>query len=175
MGKWVRKPRQCEHCGNDFWALSAKRFCSDPCVLQGSVKVEGECWVWQGPLVHGYGQVRIGSAPQTRMRAHRAAYLTFIGPIGDGMCVCHRCDNKPCINPAHLFLGTTQENTADKVAKGRQPHSDGHARAKLSAEAVREIRAMPRQYGLGVKLAQKYGVSPTAIMLARQGKNWKHI
>lgn len=173
MSKWVRKPRKCGHCEAHFFAVANKRFCSDRCVLLGHVRKNGDCWEWSGPRVYGYGQAMLGQQPQRKMRAHRAAYIEFVGPIAEGLCVCHRCDNRCCINPEHLFLGTTQENTADKVRKGRQNHSENHARSKLTPEAVREIRAAPPRSG--GRLARKYGVSPTAIMYVRRGTNWKHL
>src|SRR4051794_23315069 len=81
-----------------------------------------ECWLWTaGKDQDGYGKLAIGHGgrQQTHTRAHRFAYETFVGPIPDGYVVCHRCDNPPCCNPAHLFVGTPDENNDDKLAKGR--------------------------------------------------------
>ncbi len=77
-----------------------------------------DCWEWlAGRNRRGYGKFKMRR--KTRP-AHRVAYEMHIGPIPDGILVCHRCDNPGCVNPAHLFLGTAQDNMSDKVAKNRQ-------------------------------------------------------
>jgi hypothetical protein len=98
------------------------------------------------------------------------------GPIPEGMFVCHRCDVPLCVSVEHLFLGTTQENTADRDAKGRQAKGDAvrmnNKQTKLTSEQVQQIRATKkRKHGV----AAQFGVSKAQIGRIRRGECWKDI
>jgi hypothetical protein len=133
------------------------------------------CWNWTASKdLHGYGHLNAGGKIR---RAHRASYEVHRGPIQPGMQVCHRCDNRLCINPAHLFQGTWRDNMLDKLAKGRQSRNkmlgETNPHSKLSADSIRAIRS-----AVGVKqkdLAEKYGVARAHISLIRSGRRWGHI
>lgn len=82
------------------------------------LKGPDDCWEWQASkLPDGYGSFGVRS--RVVDKAHRVSWVLKNGPIPDGMSVCHRCDNPPCVNPDHLFLGTQQDNMKDMVSKGR--------------------------------------------------------
>jgi hypothetical protein len=138
-----------------------------------------ECWMWTAARFAGglgYGQFRAG---KRKVRAHRAAYELTHGPIPDGICVCHACDNPACVNPSHLFLGTSAENTADRTRKGRSARigrslpRESNPAAKLTMAKVREIR---EAYQRGIRrsvLSERYGVSKSQIRHIVTGRSWR--
>lgn len=127
------------------------------------------CLIWAGSKTgKGYGRIWWDGRLHA---AHRMAYVTHIGPIGDAH-VLHRCDNPSCVNHEHLFLGSNLDNVRDKIAKGRLPMGEARSNAKLTNEAVTAIRRSP----LGKKaLAKIYGVCPTVILEVRRGIRWPHV
>jgi hypothetical protein len=141
-------------------------------LLAKQVHVDSGCWEWVGTLNDsGYGVMR---NHYKYVGAHRLSYQQFVGPIPDGMHVLHKCDNRKCINPEHLFVGTNAENVADKVAKGRQRrhHGEKNPHARLTAQDVVAIRASGERQK---DLAAKYGVTRTCIYDIRVGKSWGHL
>lgn len=129
-----------------------------------------ECWEWpHSRTPRGYGRQVVGDKVQY---AHRLSFRAFNGPIPDGENVCHRCDNPPCWNPAHLFAGTTTVNIRDRDEKGRVCRGERHHAAKLTEEDVRAIRASSLP---GPELARQYGVKFSAIYKILDGRSWKHV
>lgn len=131
------------------------------------------CWIWtRGTLSQsGYGRVSNGSGHY--MMAHRRSWELHKGPIPEGMFVCHRCDNRVCVNPEHLFLGTTADNMADMAGKGRAASGERHHKAKLTRADATAIRAMPGKYR---DIAAMYGVTFGLIGLIghiKRGEIWK--
>lgn len=142
-------------------------------------KTDGGCWEWSGwRLPSGYGTLRIRAAKRTVL-AHRLAYETWVGPIPDGLQVLHRCDNPPCINPAHLFLGTQRDNLLDSVSKGRYGvHSrprTAYRGWKLTESQARE--AIQRRQGgeRADSVARDLGVSPGYVRMLAGSRRSPHL
>jgi hypothetical protein len=133
-----------------------------------------ECWPWQGTKDRdGYGV--IGDERRRQLRAHRIAYERAFGPVQAGHYVLHRCDNRSCCNPNHLFAGTNSDNIADMVAKGRQARGPDNGNAKLTDDVVRRIKAALRANGVGKHIAAQYGVSEGIVSRIKVGHTWSHI
>jgi hypothetical protein len=138
-------------------------------------KIEPEpmtgCWLWTGSCkkTSGYGDVRIG---YKNVLAHRMSYAIHRGEIPDGQCVLHKCDNRSCVNPGHLFLGTYKDNAEDRERKGRgnQLSGEAHPRAKLTLLDVAEIRASSAP---SRALGRKFGVDKAIIQRIRKGEIWR--
>lgn len=126
-------------------------------------KTDG-CWEWRGGIgKNGYGcKVRVGPrSEEVAHRPHRLSWELHNGPIPPGLFVCHRCDNRACVNPDHLFLGTAADNNRDRAAKGRG--------AKVPIETARAIRSDTISNRAA---AQKYGVSTGYVSYVRSGRVW---
>jgi hypothetical protein len=128
------------------------------------------CWEWAGGLRNHYGLFR---HPLTRY-AHRASWVISFGEIPEGLDVCHHCDNPSCVNPAHLFLGTHQENVTDCVRKGRRAptHGEFAGRHILTFEQVSSIRDRVARGEVQRHLAREYSVSVSTVSAIIKGRLW---
>lgn len=133
------------------------------------------CWIFTGRCnMHGYGTISFENKP---VLAHRMAYILCIDDIPSEMNVLHTCDNPPCVNPDHLFLGTQQINVADMVSKGRNfiPSLDNNPNAKLSLKEVKEIKELLYTSVKQIDIAVKYRVSKQTISEIARGNLWKDM
>lgn len=127
------------------------------------------CWIWTAAIGNkGYGHFWSVVRPEP---AHRVSYRLHNGEIADGLLVLHRCDNRLCVNPDHLFLGTNQDNMTDMVKKDRQAKGSSLGAAKLDESQIASIRADSRSQR---KIAAEYGVSHTAIGEIKNNRLWRH-
>ncbi len=137
------------------------------------VDKRGSCWLWIGPMNHkGYGAFAARLGGQKYWRSHRFSWALHNGQNPGNDMVIHSCDNRWCVNPDHLTVGTALQNEHDKIQKGRNTRGEVVNGAKLTPDIVRLIRRGGRSDGAWAK---KYGVHPTTIRNARIGKKWAHI
>lgn len=134
------------------------------------VQKTNSCWLWLGTtLSNGYGQFTVY---RKATGAHRMAWMLTHGEIPEGLCVCHHCDVRNCVNPQHLFLGTHQENMADRNTKGRQRgvRGEAHYAAKLSNSTAQAIRA--ERGATQRELAARVGVSQSTVCRIRKNQSY---
>lgn len=135
-----------------------------------------ECWIWTANrLPKGYGLFRV---EDKMVKTHRLSYEMHKGPIPKGLWVLHTCDNPPCVNPTHLWVGTNAENVADKETKGRGNHPRGakHGRATISEATAREIRATHAAGLSSTKaLAERFGIATHIVHDVVHRRSWRHV
>lgn len=137
--------------------------------------------MWTGATTYyGYGVIQKGGAHGGLVRAHRVSWELHHGPIPKGLNICHACDNPPCVNPDHLFLGDQKVNMSDCSAKGRarggSPPGSKHHQAKLTETHVTAIRHAYTAGGTSHRrLAAEYGVSRKSISNIIHHRSWTHV
>lgn len=170
---WVRGSPECVvprgyNLPNPFYASLKDSFESK--FIKGA---ENECWLWKASITKwGYGQL---NWKRKVYRAHRLSYEFYKGEIAEGLFVCHRCDNRLCINPNHLFLGTADDNAKDMVSKNRSAKGEHHSHAKLKGKDVIDIRKMLKSGLSNGEIAIKFNVKPGTIKDIKNGRNWSHV
>ena len=152
------------------------------------VSIEGgidqDCILWQGSRhTNGYGRLKIDGKSY---KAHRLVWEAEYGPIPAGMNINHRCDNPPCVNLDHLYLGTQKDNVQDAIGRNRRPRftyygpevrarGTRHGMSKLTDADVREIRALRSQGYSQQTIAEQFNVSQPLVSGILLGKAWQHV
>lgn len=151
-----------------------------PDTFWARVDFSQHCWEWQGHIdIGGYGRTSwvSGGVRKSSLPAHRISWEICRGaPAPDEFMVLHHCDNRRCVRPDHLFLGTAKTNSDDMYAKGRGRLGSKHPLAKLTDVQVREIRRKYlRPRTTARMLAEQFGVSEPTIRKITHGTSWKHL
>lgn len=181
----------------EYW--DRRRFCSHACMHSGqrgqrlptygkhrltlaerfwpkvSITSLSGCWLWTGATdKFGYGKIGNRSHAGGDVKSHRLSYELNVGHITDGLHVLHECDNPPCVNPNHLFLGTQIDNNADKDRKGRGPSNRGisNPRARLTPEIVAEVRRLRSEGWSQTKIANHVRFPQPSISKILRGVGW---
>lgn len=147
------------------------------------------CWPWTGGRnALGYGRIHVGGSRGRRLFAHRLAYEIAVGPLAAN--ACHRCDNPPCCNPAHIFDGSQRDNILDAASKGRIASGDDHGlrkhpearergerhhNARLTEQQVVEIRIAADTRQDYNDIGRRYGVTRVTVNEIALGRKWKHV
>jgi hypothetical protein len=172
------KHRKQAHCSHACASAAGRPKGPVPIEFWGRVdkRAQEPCWVWTGSKTNiGYGQTW---TKQGARLAHREAYARAKGPIPDGSIVRHTCDNRLCVNPDHLLVGSLSDNTQDMISRGRNnpPKGARNGMSKITDDIAREIRKLaPSFYGRYRELAAHFGISIMTISNVATGKTWKHV
>lgn len=133
---------------------------------------ENGCMEWKNLKINTYGRIKYNNKSGL---AHRFSYELFVGKIPENMCVLHKCDNRKCVAPDHLFLGTIADNDRDRDLKNRQCRGEKQWGAKLTEKDVKEIKIKLKNGMSHSKIAKQYNVTKQAITRISTNKNWRYI
>lgn len=184
----------CKNCEALFKAIhNAYVYCNKKCRILGRKKLkeinfiprfkskmgnidQNGCINWNG-YIHKYGYGVFTLRKNKYKKAHRLAYELFKGKIPKGMLICHSCDNRACVNPDHLFLGTHANNNHDAIDKGRAKKAQGENcfNSKFTKNQIYELRDLMAKGMSCYKLAKLYKVSRSTMLDIKNRVTWKHI
>lgn len=184
--------RPCLECGVVFrpepYKAKTAKFCGHPCRIVSMQRLKPEkfwhkvqksdgCWEWQGCIMaDGYGCFGANGMGHGRPVAHRVSWVFHFGDVPQGLLVCHHCDNRRCVRPDHLFLGTPKANMQDAVSKGRMARGERAGAAKMTSNQVLQIRDKHSLMGISyAELSREYGIGETTVSRAANGLTWKHL
>ncbi len=177
----------CTGCGHKIdrrHPAEGRPFCSHACYVStiqkedtlqqrfnSKIRKTNQCWLWTGTqFTNGYGNIW----NHKMAYAHRVSWQLSHGPIPHGLCVCHKCDNRLCVRPSHLFLGTSAENARDMEQKGRAAKGEAHSHHKLTETNVREIRKLDGMVPRHI-LSNKFAIDVSTVSNIVSRKTWRHI
>ncbi len=182
----------CDNCSKRYYRPGTRpmyktHFCSRNCyskqhprqdlltrIKSKITKRPSGCWEWTGTIMNaGYGEIFV-SQSDGRILAHRLIWTLKNGPIPEGMCICHHCDNRRCVNLKHLFLGTYLDNNRDMAAKRRSTIGSRNPMAKLTKSKVLRIRQLSRSK-TNTEIAKLFTISQPAVSLIASRKRWVHL
>lgn len=158
--KNTNKPRSCG-CSRQLWSRN---------IFESNIEKTETCWIWKGNVNRG-GYGKIG----TKSLAHRRAYEYAYGKIPNKLHVCHQCDNRLCVNPSHLFLGTIGDNMQDMTNKGRRARGSKTGTSRLNEDQVLEIRKLRLSGWKIYDLCEKFDIGDTNIKYICKNLSWKHV
>ncbi len=170
---------KCPNCQHEFYVNTFRdsRTLAEKFWEKVSVRGPTECWPWTAGTKgnNEYGNFCVAGTPTSV--ASRMAWILSRGPIPEGLWVLHTCDNPPCCNPAHLFLGTPKRNTSDMHTKGRAkpPRGQRNGNHKLTELQVILMKQKMREGQSTRSVGLEFGVSHTTADWIKRGKLWKHV
>lgn len=161
-------PQYCQILSRDISYTDMARFWD-----RVNVKFTGNgCWEWDGFIdPNGYARFKTIESHK-RYLAHRLSYALAFGETPKGMHICHKCDNRKCVRPDHLFVGTAKDNIHDMIGKKRHSYGEKNPGAKLDEDKVRDILSSNASL---MDMSNQYNVSKKLILNVKQRKAWKHV